>query len=375
MRPIQAAILGCGDISRQYIETFQSRLKGVELVACANRSEARLRATAEKYNLRPMRFEEILDDPEIEMIINLTTPDAHYALTKQALLRGKHVYSEKTLAVTLEQGLELCDIAREKGVRLGCAPDTFLGGGLQTGRHIIDAGLIGKPLSFVASVSRDNGIFGQRLPHLNKAGGGIIHDVGCYYLTALVSMLGPVRQVSAFTATNEPQRVNMRMSSPGFGTPYTVDVANVLAVSMAFESGVLGVFHLVSDAIVDETIHLEIYGTDGILKLGDPNQFGAAVTLHKPCSTPFQFPFTHGFQTPSRGIGAAEMAWAIRANRPHRASMEMACHVLEICEGVLESAEKGEIYRMRTTFSAPAPLPAGYIDRGDWGATEESALV
>ena len=372
---MKAAIVGCGDISRQYIETFQSRLKGVELVACANRSEARLLATAQKYNLRPMAYEDILRDPEIEMIINLTTPNAHYSITKQALLHGKHVYSEKTLTVSLEEAMELCEIAREKGVRLGCAPDTFLGGGLQTARHIIDAGLIGKPLSFVASISRDYGLFGQRLTHLNKTGGGILHDMGCYYLTALVSILGPVRRISAFTATNEPERVNMRMTSPEFGKPYTVDVENVAAISMEFENGVLGVFHLLSDAIIDETRHLEIYGTDGILELGDPNQFGSPITLHRACSAPFQFPFSHGFTAPSRGIGAAEMAWAIRANRPHRASMEMACHVLEIVTGALESARSGQIYRMRTTCSAPAPLPVGFIDCGDWGSTEESALV
>ena len=375
MKPMKAAIVGCGDISRAYIETFQNRLKGVELVACANRSEARLRSTAEKYNLRPMAFEDILNSLEIEMIINLTTPDAHYPLTKQALLRGKHVYSEKTLAVTLEQGLELCEIARKQGVRLGCAPDTFLGGGLQTGRHIIDSGLIGKPLTFVASVSRDNGLFGQRLPHLNKAGGGILHDVGCYYLTALVSLLGPVRQLCAFTATNEPERVNMRMTSPDFGRPYAVDVENAVAVSMEFACGVVGVFHLVSDTIIDETVRLEIYGTEGILELGDPNQFGSPVTLRRACAAPLQFPFTHGFTNQSRGIGAAEMAWAIRAGRPHRASMEMACHVLEICSGVLESANSGERYHMRTTCPVPEALPAGFIDCGDWGATEESALV
>lgn len=375
IQPMKAAIVGCGDISRKYIETLQNRLRGIELVACANRSRERLLATAQKYNLRPMAYEDILNDPEIELIINLTTPDAHYPLSKQALEHGKHVYTEKTMTNTLPEALELCEIARAKGVRLGSAPDTFLGGGLQTCRYILDAGLIGKPLSFVASMSRDNGLFGEKFPHLNREGGGIVHDMGSYYLTALVSLLGPVRRLSAFTATNEPERVNMRMTSPDFGKPYTVEVANVAAVTMEFESGVIGVFHQVADTIIDQTAQIEIFGTDGILSAGDPNCFDSPVILKRAGGAAVEFPFTHGFTGECRGVGATEMAWAIRAGRPHRASMDLAAHVVEIVDGILESAKMGASYVMRTSCPRPEPLPAGYIPRGDWGATEESSLV
>lgn len=375
LKRMKAAIVGCGVISEVYMNFFRDRGRMIELVACADLDEARMHRSAEAYGLRAMPFEEILADPEIEIIINLTNPAAHYPLTKKALLSGKHVFTEKTIAVTVEEGIELCEISREKGVRLGSAPDTFLGGGLQTARYAIESGLIGKPLSFVASVSRDNGIFGEMLPHLCRPGGGVIFDIGCYYLTALASMFGPVEKISAFAGINEPERTNMRMTSPNFGKPYTVEVENVIAAVLQFQNGVRGTFHMNSDSILDEEARLKIYGTEGILSAGDPNLFGSPVTVKKMLGEEIRFPFTHGYTVQSRGIGATEMAWAIRSGRPHRASMELACHVLEVAHGIEESARSGEVYRTRTAFAVPAALPAGYLDNGMWGPTEESALI
>ena len=204
---------------------------------------------------------------------------------------------------------------------------------------------------------------------------GIGFDMGGYYLTALAAILGPVRSVAAFTATNDPDRVNTRIGAPGFGQAYDVQVPNVISATMQYANGVLGTLHMNSDCIEDEETCLKIYGTEGILTMGDPNQFGAPVYLQKPLCEPVEFPFTHGYQENSRGLGAAEMAWSILAGRDHRASKEMAYHVFETMHGIMTSAETGSFCQLQSTFQTPAALPAGYRSVGDWSRKEESALI
>ena len=279
------------------------------------------------------------------------------------------------IAVDLWQGKELVQIANEKGLHLGVAPDTFLGASVQTAKYIVDKGLIGKPLSCRASISRDYGIYAEFLTHLAKKGAGIGFDMGGYYLTALAAILGPVRSVAAFTATNDPDRVNTRIGAPGFGQAYDVQVPNVISATMQYANGVLGTLHMNSDCIEDEETCLKIYGTEGILTMGDPNQFGTPVYLQKPLCEPVEFPFTHGYQENSRGLGAAEMAWSILAGRDHRASKEMAYHVFETMHGIMTSAETGSFCQLQSTFQTPAALPAGYRSVGDWSRKEESALI
>ena len=239
----------------------------------------------------------------------------------------------------------------------------------------MDRGLIGKPLSCRASISRDYGIYAEFLTHLAKKGAGIGFDMGGYYLTALAAILGPVKSVAAFTSTNDPHRVNTRIGAPGFEKEYDVEVPNVITATMQYANGVLGTLHMNSDCIEDEETCLKIYGTEGILTMGDPNQFGAPVYLQKPLCEPVEFPFTHGYQENSRGLGAAEMAWSILAGRNHRASKEMAYHVFETMHGIMTSAETGSFYQLQSTFQTPAALPAGYRSVGDWSRKEESALI
>jgi len=376
MEKVKTAIVGCGSISGIYMENFTNgRFSIIELTACSDIDSARMEACAKQFGIRALSFEEILADKDIELVVNLTTPAAHYPIIKAALLADKHVFSEKMIAVDLEEGEELVALAREKGLYLGVAPDTFLGASVQTAKYIVDHGLIGSPVSCRASISRNYGIYGEFLPHLYKKGAGIGFDMGGYYLTALAAILGPVRRVSAYTCISGEKRVNTRIDAPMFGQAYSLEVPNVITAALEYESGVLGTLHMNSDCILDERTNLEIYGTEGILIMGDPNQFGAPVYLQKTLGEAQPFPFTHGYAENSRGLGAAEMAWSIRAGRRQRASKEMAFHVFESMHGIMQSAQSGASYTMRSSFEIPAPLPAAYMGDGAWTRKEESALI
>ena len=375
MKKIKAAIVGCGAISDIYMQNLTNKFQVIELTACSDLNEERMKQQAEKYHLQAMPYSDILADPEIGMVINLTTPKAHYPITKQALMHKKHVFSEKMIAVDLEEGIELCHLAEENGVRLGAAPDTFLGGSVQTARYIVDKGLIGTPLTAVVSINRDYDIFGDILPHLHLKGGNVPFDIGCYYMTALASLFGPAKRVSGFASLRGPERVNRRVGSPFFGQKLQVEAENILTSIIEYQNGMLVTVHMNSETIMDEKPCLNVFGSEGILSMGDPNQFGSPVRLKKMLGEEIRFPFTHGYTENSRGLGAAEMAWSLLQNRPHRASMEMAYHVFELTHGMLISARTGSVYELRSDFVLPTPLPAGYIGNGFWGPTEESALM
>lgn len=375
VKPMKTAVVGCGVISDIYMQSLQERFKITELVACYDRNDYKMQEKANKYGIQAMSYEEILNDPAIEMIVNLTTPVSHYSITKQALEHGKHVFSEKMLCLNPEEGKELCALAKEKGLRLGVAPDTFLGGSIQTARYIVDKGLIGTPLSAVVSLNRNFDVYGDILPHLFKHGGTMPYDVGCYYMTALGSILGPATRISAMGRCFRQERMGKRVDKPWLEEMVRVEDYNIMTANVEYENGVICSVHFNSESIIDECPHLEIYGTDGILVMGDPNQFGSPVYVKKAMGEMIKFPFTHGFTENSRGLGAAEMAWSIRKNRPHRASMEMAYHVFEMIYGMYQSAHNGKMYEMESSFEKIKALPEGYIGNGFWGPTEESALV
>lgn len=377
LKKVKAAVVGCGKISEAYLNSIAEQFSILDIVACADLDVNRMNETAEKHGLRPMPYEEILKDPEIQMVINLTNPVAHYPLTKQALEAGKHVWSEKMIAVDLEQGEELVEISKKTGSRLGVAPDTFLGSAVQTARYVIEKGLIGKPLSFTAHLSRDYGCFGEILPHLRKKGAGILFDMGGYYLTALGSIFGPVREVTAFTSTNEPHRKGSRVDNDCkfFDEPYDIEVSNVIAAALRYDSGIIGTLHMNSDCITSATTSICVYGTEGILTMADPNRFGGDVIVKKVGAPEIVFPATHGFTTESRGIGAAEMAWSIMMDRPHRASMEMAFNVFETAHMIEKSAAEKKVETLKSTFTLPRALEPGYVGKGFWAPTAETALA
>lgn len=372
---VKAAIIGCGVISDIYIQSLQNKFKIIDVVACYDLNQEKMEAKAQEYHIAARSYDDILADESINMIINLTNPKAHYDVIKQALNHGKHVFSEKMIAVNLEDGKELCDLANEKGLRLGVAPDTFLGAGIQTANYIVSKGLIGQPLSAVVSLNRDFDIYADIFPHMNQKGGTLPFDTGCYYMTALASILGPAKRVTAFGRTYKPNRIGKRVDRPWFEETSTVEDNNILTAVVEYENGVLCTVHFNSENILSEEPVLNIFGDDGILKLGDPNNFDSPNLLQKPNNEITTFPFTHGFRENSRGVGAAEMAWSIAKDRPHRASMEMAYHVFELIHGMYISAHDGQIYEMKSTFKKPQPLPTGYVDNGFWGPTQESALI
>ena len=377
LKKCKVAVIGCGMISKVYLRSIQEKFSVLDVVACADLDVNRMNEMAEEFGLKPMTSEEIYADPEIEMVLNLTNPVAHYPITKAALEAGKHVFSEKMIAVDLEQGKELVEIAKKNGVRLGVAPDTFLGAAVQTARYIIDCGLIGKPLSYVAQLSRDYGVFAEVLPHLRKKGGSILFDMGGYYLTALGSIFGPVREACAFTATNDAERKGSRVDNDCkfFNEPYNIEVSNIVAASLKYDNGVLGTLHLNSDCIYSATTGITVYGTEGILYMADPNNFGGEVRVKKLKADDIIFPLTHGFDKQSRGIGAAEMAWSIIQNRPHRASMEMAFNVFETAHAIETSSATKQVVTLESTFERPAALPTGFIPGGALSPMAESALA
>lgn len=377
-KKINVAIIGCGTISDAYMTNLKNRFSSIQLVACSDLNTARMNEQASLYGLRAMTFEDILKDPSIDMIINLTNPAVHYPITKAALTVGKHVYSEKMLATTFDQAKELCAIADNHQKYLGVAPDTFLGATIQTARYLIDHGMIGKPLSYTASLSRDFEIFGEILPHLRKSGGDLAMDTGCYYLVALASLFGPAETVAAFKSTNNPDRIMHRIDRPDFQESYHIDVENVMTAAIQYKNGLLGSLHINSDCIFNENRILRIFGTEGIINIDDPNKFGSKITIQKPFGEEISFPLTHGFQNECRGIGAAEMAWAMIQGRPNRASKEMGLHVLEMIHGMFVSSDSSAFYQLESSFEQPAPLLSGYVGGdgyGMWAPTEETALV
>ncbi len=375
MAKMKAAIVGCGVISKEYLKSFNEVFSNVELCACSDLAEERMNAVAEEYGIRAMSYDDILADPTIEMVINLTTPAGHYSLTKKALEHGKHVYSEKMIAIEFDEAKELCEIARKNNVRLGCAPDTFLGGGLQTAKYVVDKGLIGKIQSAVVSLTKDFRVYGENLTHLFAHGGTIMYDMGPYFLTALCSLLGPAKQVFAFGYNTEDKHLVKRVDSVHFGKEIPLDDCNVVTAVIEFACGTHVTVHVNSSTIINESFILEFYGEKGIMRLGDPNTFGGKVILEKAQNAPTEMPFTHGYQESVRGLGAAEMIRAIEAGRPHRANMDMACHVLEIVHGVFTSIKTKQVYEMTTSMVSPEILPEGYIGKGFWALSEETALI
>lgn len=372
---VRAAIVGCGAVSEIYLSNLSSRFSILDLAACSDRNRWKRDEKAAKYNIRSMSIAEVMEDPGIELIVDLTSPAGHYEINKMALEHGKHVFSEKMLAVRLSEADELLKISEEKGLRLSAAPDTFLGGSIQTAAYLIDRGLIGEPLSAVVSLNKNFGVYGDILPHLNREGGSLPFDSGCYYLTALASLFGPVKELSAYGNIHTPERVSERIDREWFGQKTVISDYTIMTAILKYSCGILASVHFNSESALKNSPVLTVYGTEGILFMGDPDKFDSPVYLSRNGTDRQLFPFTHGYTQNARGIGAAEMAWSIRRGREHRASKEMAFHVLEQIHGMQVSAGSGERYVLSSTFSVPARLPSGYISSGPMSPLEESALL
>lgn len=376
---VKAAVIGCGMISGVYLKNLcgENRMfNSIDVIACCDLNEQAARARAAQFNLKVMTLEEICASDEIEMAINLTNPTAHFPVIRQLLLAAKHVYTEKILCIELENARELVRIADEKKVYLGVAPDTFLGSSIQNARQLVEAGLIGDVTSCHASVNRDHYLQAERIPYVSGKGGGIGFDVGIYYVTALLSILGPVKKVSGIVRTRNPERKHIMAGWDNFEQPYRVQCENLMVGTMEFESGVVGTIHFNSECIMNEQAHLILYGTQGILFMGNPDHFGDAVKLLRKGQTePVTIPANYGYSGNCRGIGAAEMAWAILENRKNRASKEMALNALETLHGIAISSKEERMYMLESTFEKTPPLQQGYLDSDYYNSDPEISLV
>jgi len=370
--PVGVGIVGCGDISAWYLKNLPA-FSILNVVACCDLNEALAQACAAEHGLRVMTFEEMLKSDEIELILNITPPSAHYPLNRAALMAGKHVYTEKVLADSLEKAEELVALAKEKNLYLGCAPDSFLGGSFQTARQVVEAGLIGEPYACRALVVRGYKPTGEK-PLQNafifQPMGGIPFDMSGYYLHALVNILGPVEKVCGFAQTRQATRRVVNPRNADFGSDITVRTENNMAGSLQFKNGVLGSIVFAAEGF-GETSELYIYGTEGVLKLGNPNQYGEPCVLLRENCEPCTLPLTHGYITEFRGLGMAEMAWALRQGRPARADAQLGLHALEVITGMVESSESGQTYTLRNSAEKPAAFLSGHVD----GTAQEYVLT
>lgn len=362
MSSTKIGIVGCGNISKVYFE-FARAFNGIEIVACADLLPERAKARAEEFGIpRVCSVPELLGDPEIQIVVNLTIPRAHAEVGQAALESGKSVYNEKPLAVSREDGRRLLDTAKARGLRVGGAPDTFMGGGIQTCRKLIDDGWIGQPVAATAFMTCHGHEGWHPDPDFYyQPGGGPMFDMGPYYLTALVVLMGPIRRVTGSARVTFPERTIT--SQPKYGTKIKVNTPTHIAGVMDFASGAVGTIVTSFDVWAAQLPRVEIYGSEGSLSVPDPNGFGGPVRIRRAGAADWsEVPLTHGYAKQSRGVGVADMAFAIRSGRPHRASGEMTCHVLDAMHAFHDASREGRHVELTTVCDRPAPMPMGLAD-------------
>jgi len=358
IKPVKIGIVGCGNISGIYFRNA-AVLEAIEVKACADLVAERSRAKSEEFGCQAMTVEELLGDPEIEIVLNLTTPGAHASIAMAALESGKSVYNEKPLAITREEGRQILDLAARKGLLVGCAPDTFMGAGIQTCRKLIDDGAIGEPVAATAFMMCHGHEGWHPDPEFYyKVGGGPMFDMGPYYLTALINLIGPVKRVTGSARITFPERVIG--SEPKRGTVIKVDVPTHVAGIMDFENGAIGTIITSFDVWAANLPRIEIYGTEGSLSVPDPNSFGGPVRIRRAQDKEWdEVQLTHVYAENARGIGVADMAYALRSGRLHRASGELAYHVLDIMHAFHDASTQGRHVQLESTCRKPAAMPIG----------------
>ncbi|HSP20047.1 MAG TPA: Gfo/Idh/MocA family oxidoreductase [Myxococcaceae bacterium] len=362
---LRLGVIGCGVLSQVYLQNLVAA-PGVEVVACADTFAERAAARAAEFGIgRSCSPAELLADPEVDMVVNLTVPSAHFEITRTALRGGKHVWSEKPLAVDREQGATLLREAADRGLLLGCAPDTILGPGLQTCRTLLDDGLIGAPMAASAFFfSRGPERWHPDPAFLYQAGAGPLWDVGIYYLTALVGLLGPVRRVSAFGRRLFPERVIG--SGPRAGETFSVGTDTYVSCILEFAGGALANLVASVGSWGPDLPKLQIYGPDGVLDGPDPNTFGGPIRANLHADEggwrDLLLPGDTVDSSPNqRGIGVLDMVAALAEGRPPRASGDLAYHVLDVLQSVSDSAANGRQIEVASTCERPQPLPAGSL--------------
>ena len=356
MKPVKVGVIGCGNISDIYLETMK-RFGILEVVACADLVPERARAKAEQHGIpKSCTVRQLLARKNIEIVVNLTIPAAHAEVALQALEAGKSVYGEKPLAVTREQAGEMMDLANQKGLLIGNAPDTFLGGGHQTCRKLIDDGWIGRPVSMTCFMQCHGHESWHPDPEFYyQTGGGPMFDMGPYYLTALIAMNGPIRRVCASTGNAFSERTIT--SEPKYGQKIPVNTPTHIAGVLDFANGAICTMVTSFDVWAHSLPNIEVHGETGSMSVPDPNGFGGPIRIRRGGADGWtEMPLSHGYAENSRGLGVADMAYALCSDRTHRASGEMAYHVLDVMHALHESSDKGRHVKIKSTCEQPAPL-------------------
>jgi predicted dehydrogenase len=364
----RVGVIGCGAICAQYFK--MARLFPIlEMAACADLEPDRARARADEFGIpRALSVEQLLADPEVDVVLNLTVPRAHASINVAAIEHGKHVFCEKPLGIDRGEGRRTLEAARAKGVRVGCAPDTFLGAGLQTARKVIDDGDIGRPVAFTAFFMGG----GHEAWHANpeffyEPGGGPMLDMGPYYVTALLNLLGPVRRITGSSQIAIPERIIT--SQPKAGKKIRVETDDLICGTMEFENGAAGTIitsFATKHPVHDRAFPITVWGTEGTLRVPDPNTFDGAVQVRGAADEDWRevpHAFLKGY---GRAVGLADMAHALRSRRPHRASGEQAYAALDLMLGFTDASRSGRAFEPEGQCERPAPmsahLPFGVLD-------------
>ncbi len=358
MDPVRIGLIGCGTISPAYLgaaATFDI----LRFAGCADLDPQAAKRTEANFGVPAMSVDDLLARDDVEVILNLTIPAAHAAVNLAAIEAGKHAYCEKPFGLDVDEGQRVLNAADAAGLRVGCAPDTFLGGGHQTVRGLIDAGAVGTPVAATAFMMGP----GHEAWHPNPAfyyqpGGGPLFDMGPYYLTALVNALGPVRRVAAITSRGRQSRTIA--SEPRRGESIDVEVDTHTAGTLEFDSGVVATVVMSFDVCLHSNRFIEIHGVDASLSAPDPNGFGGKVRVSRRREWEDQ-PLTHGYTDNMRSIGLADMCVGIRTGRDHRCSGRLAQHVLEIMAAFGRSSVEGRHVVLESRADRPVPLPKGLI--------------
>ncbi len=359
---IKVGIIGTGAISGAYLKRLPL-FESLEVVACADLLPEVAKAKAAEFKIpKACSVRQLLNDPEIGIVLNLTVPKAHAKVALAALKAGKSVYSEKPMSVKRSDAKRLLALAAEKGLRIGGAPDTFLGAGIQTCRKAIDDGLIGEPIGATGFMLGH----GPEKWHPNpefyyEVGGGPLFDMGPYYLTALINLIGPVQRVHASTRISFPERVIG--SEPKKGKVIKVETPTHIAGVLEFANGAVGTLVTSFNVWAAKVPRIEIYGTRASLSCPDPNTFGGEVLIRREDDKDWSpLPLTHVYSENWRGIGVADMAYGLQTGRKHRAHGEMTYHVVDIMQSFLDSGAKGRHITLQSTCERPAALPVGLVE-------------
>lgn len=358
MRKIRIGFVGVGCISGIYLQNITKVFREIEIAGVCDLVREKAERAAKEYNIPRIYNDmyELFADDSVDIVLNITRPNEHYEVTKAALLAGKHVYSEKPLAAELDLGLELVALAKERGLMLGGAPDTFMGAGLQTCRKLIDDGYIGTPIGCAARmIGRGPDAWHPDPEFFYKKGGGPMMDMGPYYITALINMLGRIDTVCGMTNISYPERVFT--CKEHFGERTTVETATSAAGVLRFASGAMGTIYTTFDVSHNAGAALEVYGSEGTLFCPDPNTFGGEVKLLRHGGGEAKvIPLCFGYPENSRALGLADMAKALQTGRDFRASCRQTLHVLEVMTSILRSGAEDKFIKIKSDYERPAPM-------------------